>query len=263
MQDKQSIRNPEADPEATDQKYELDLEKHPASDLDEAIQDAVQAVERAGSDQIDEMDDPPGEEVIEEDQPLEDAAAGDRDPETEEAGRSADPAELESLRECLMRTLADFDNYRKRTDREKQELRRLGTFDAVKDFLGVIDNLERALEAGGSVEDLKQGLRMTLRQQEELLRRHGVEKIEAVGKIFDPTLHEAVASKESAEVTEPTVTSELQSGYTIHDRLLRPSMVWVAVPPQARSFEEPVENQECDAGGDREVVEGEIEKVAD
>ena len=86
------------------------------------------------------------------------------------------------------------------------------------------------MESSGSTEDLKQGLKMIVRQQEEILRRHGVERVEAVGQAFDPTVHEAVAREESAEVESPTVTKEMQRGYLLHDRLLRPAMVFVAMP---------------------------------
>ncbi|MEE8525621.1 MAG: nucleotide exchange factor GrpE, partial [Thermoanaerobaculia bacterium] len=152
--------------------------------------------------------------------------------------------------------------YRKRAEREKNTLRQMGTFDVLKDSLGVIDNLERALESGGDVEDLKQGLRLILRQQEEFLRRYGVERIDTEGQLFDPTIHEAVARQELAEVEAPTVVGEFQKGYLFHDRLLRPAMVHVAMPAavaKAAAAEAAEENDESSPeeprSDDREVEE--------
>lgn len=207
--------------------YELDLDEHAPANIDEAIKDAVAAVDR-----VKETEHAAGDA---------EASGAQAESQTGEAPTQAEPerpsssgaelkAETDGLRERLMRTLADFDNYRKRTEREKQTLRRFANFDVFKDFLGVLDNLERAMDSSGSAEDLKQGLKMIVRQHEEILRRHGVERVEAVGKAFDPTVHEAVAREESSEVEQPTVTQEMQRGYLLHDRLLRPAMVFVAMP---------------------------------
>ena len=213
--------------EANENHYELDLEEHAPEDIDAAFQDAVAAVDRAAQDDT---------------APASDDATGSGDAAGGEAVTGADTdtdtetdvsrleVEANRLRERLMRTLADFDNYRKRTEREKQTLRRFANFDVFKDFLGALDNLERAMESAGSAEDLKQGLKMIVRQHEEILRRHEVERIEAVGKPFDPTVHEAVGREERPDLAVPTVTQEMQKGYLLHDRLLRPAMVFVAMP---------------------------------
>ena len=210
--------------EASDIHYELDLDEHAPADIDEAFKDAVAAVDRAK-----DGESPPDADAPPSSDPAPDEAAVSPAPEGGPS-RVELEAETDGLRERLMRTLADFDNYRKRTEREKQSLRRFANFEVFKDFLGVLDNLERAMESSGSTEDLKQGLRMIVRQHEEILRRHGVERVEAVGKTFDPTVHEAVAREESSEVEAPTVTKEMQRGYLLHDRLLRPAMVFVAMP---------------------------------
>ena len=222
-----SVEAPEG--KASENHYELDLDEHAPADIDEAFKDAVAAVDRAK-----EVEHPPADDATD------GSSARDSAPDTAGAARKQQAsdggsseraaAEADGLRERLMRTLADFDNYRKRTEREKQSLRRFANFDVFKDFLGVLDNLERAMESSGSTEDLKQGLRMIVRQHEEILRRHGVERVEAVGRAFDPTVHEAVAREESAKVEGPTVTKEMQRGYLLHDRLLRPAMVFVAMP---------------------------------
>jgi molecular chaperone GrpE len=139
------------------------------------------------------------------------------------------------LRDRAVRTLADFDNFRKRSERERQELKRYALLEPLRELLTVADNLDLALSAQGSAEDLKRGVEMIHRQMQELLRRFGLVEVPAVGQPFDPTQHEAVAREESAEVKAPTVTAELRRGYKMHDRLVRPAMVKVAVPAEAGS----------------------------
>ncbi len=209
----------EPDHDVAENHYELDLDEHAPADIDEVFKDAVAAVDR--SKQVDP--------VIDDTDEIDVKGANDESPDTE-SDRSRLESETSGLRDRLMRTLADFDNYRKRSEREKQAQRRFANFDLFKDFLGVLDNFERAMESSGSMEDLKLGLEMIIRQQQEILRRHGVKRVEATGKPFDPKVHEAVAREESAEVEVPMVTKEMQSGYVLHDRLLRPAMVFVAMP---------------------------------
>lgn len=219
-----------ADREMPDRGYELDLDEHSPVDLDEAIQEAVEAVERAGQPGGDGGEGP------------EDGAAGEAGGESGSAATVS--VEAASLQERLLRTLADFDNYRKRTDREKENLRRLGIIDVMRDALSISDNLARALQSAGGFEDLKQGVRMILRQHEEFLRRHGVEGFESMGERFDPAVHEAVATQPSPEVKEPTVSEELQKGYHFHDRLLRPALVYVAMPAAAPASQPSAEKVE-------------------
>jgi molecular chaperone GrpE len=165
-----------------------------------------------------------------------------------ESGAKADPQgdggggevaklrqEVADLRDRSMRTLADFDNYRKRAERERNELKRYALLDPLREFLTVADNLDLALSAQGSSDDLKRGVEMIHRQMNELLRRFGAVEVPAVGQPFDPTVHEAVAREESADVKSPTVVAELRRGYKMHDRLLRPAMVKVAVPKEGGS----------------------------
>ena len=102
-------------------------------------------------------------------------------------------------------------------------------------MLPVVDNLERALAAGGKVEDLKLGVELTLRQFKDLLRQRGIVEVPAVGEPFDPAVHEAVAREEAADVSVPTVTAEMQRGYSLHGKLLRPALVRVAMPVEAES----------------------------
>ena len=198
--------------------FELDVDGETELDVEAAAREALAAVEAR--------------------------EAGERDAralEAEAAGGSPDDdvaalqAELADLRDRSIRTLADFENYRRRSEREREDLRRFAVGDALRDVLPVVDNLERALAAGGAVEDLKLGVELTLRQFKDVLRQRGMAEVPAVGEPFDPTVHEAGAREEGADVTVPTVTSELQRGYTLHGRLLRPALVKVAMPVEAES----------------------------
>lgn len=184
---------------------ELDLDGD--QDLESAMRDAVAAVEGVTGG----------------------AAASSGDEATEVAKLRREVADL---RDRSMRTMADFDNFRKRSERERQDAKRYALLEPLRDFLSVVDNLERALSAEGSAEDLKRGVEMTLRQFQDQLRRHGVREVQAEGTAFDPAVHEAVQRQEDPTVERPTVAAELQRGYMIHDRLLRPAMVKVAVPAE-------------------------------
>lgn len=197
--------------ESDEQEYEL--ESMETGDLDDAMREALDAVERS-------------QEHLTEAQGADEAVADDG-----EGGDLADlEAELAELRDRSVRTLADFDNYRKRVARERREERRYAVAELAQDILAVVDNLERALGSEGSAEDLKQGVGMIHRQLDAILARHGVQKVAALGEPFDPALHEAVMRIEDEEIDEPRVRDELQSGYVLHERLLRPAMVKVAVP---------------------------------
>lgn len=152
------------------------------------------------------------------------------------AGNDAPSAEMDrlqeevgNLRDRLLRTLADFDNFRKRAERERDEQRRYAGTEVLRDVLPVVDNLERALESNGDNDEMTEGVELILRQVLDMLRRHGVVRVEAQGQAFDPGVHEAVSRQESEEVDVPTVSEELQAGYVLKDRLLRPAMVVVTV----------------------------------
>lgn len=138
--------------------------------------------------------------------------------------------ELEDLRDRSLRTLADYENYRKRVERERTESRRYAGFEVLRELLDVVDNLERAVAAPGSVDEVKQGVELILKQLHDLLRRSGVRPVPAMGEPFDPNMHEAVSRDQDATVDRPTVTAEHQPGFWMHERLLRPAVVSVAMP---------------------------------
>ncbi len=144
--------------------------------------------------------------------------------------------ELESLQDRYMRLAAEFDNYKKRLEREKEEFLRFANESLIKELLPVIDNLERALSHSedSDVESLVKGIEMTLKDFLRCLNRYGVSPIECIDKPFDPNLHQAIVQKEALDKEPNTVVEEMQKGYLMNDRLLRPSMVAVSVRPKEK-----------------------------
>ena len=137
-------------------------------------------------------------------------------------------SELASTKDAFQRTLAEYDNYRKRTAKEKTENFALGKMQAVTTLLPVLDTLEFALNAPCQDESYKKGIEMVMNQAMNAFNAMGVEKIEAVGKEFDPNFHAAVMQEESEEFESGFVTKELQKGYKMGDKVIRPSTVAVA-----------------------------------
>ena len=139
-------------------------------------------------------------------------------------------AEKDELMQTLVRRQADFDNYRKRIDRERQEDRRHGTGRLVEDLLPVLDAFERALKAHDdpAYGEYRKGLELIYRQLWETLARHGLERIAAAGKPFDPHYHQAIERVESNEHPDGTVLEVMQDGFVFHGRVIRPSMVRVS-----------------------------------
>lgn len=132
----------------------------------------------------------------------------------------------------LLRLSAEFENYKKRASRELSDFRKFANEAIIKDLLGVIDNLERALTSAvdqeGSVGSIAEGVELTLKEILKILERNGVTVIAAEGETFDPTYHQAVMQQEAPDQPPNTVVQELQKGYLLHNRLLRPSMVAVS-----------------------------------
>jgi molecular chaperone GrpE len=138
--------------------------------------------------------------------------------------------EKDALQDRLLRTAAEFDNYRKRVERDRRDQADAVSADALADLLPIIDDLERALQAPttGDVDSFRKGVELIHRQMLELLRKRGVKPIETVGADFDPRFHESVMSESSPDHREGEVIQELRRGYVLGDRLLRPAMVKVA-----------------------------------
>ncbi|WP_437676420.1 nucleotide exchange factor GrpE [Sorangium sp. So ce131] len=140
-------------------------------------------------------------------------------------------AEAARLREQLLRTAADFDNFRKRSRREAEDAQRRGRETILKDLLPVFDNLERAAshaEGAPDVKSVADGIRIVLKQFVDTLERMGIKRIAAVGKPFDPSVHEAIQQIDSTEHPAGVVIAEVQPGYMLGDYLIRAAMVVVS-----------------------------------
>jgi len=139
-------------------------------------------------------------------------------------------AKAEELKDQLLRSRAEFENFRKRTAREVERIRKTATESVIHDLLPVLDNLELALEhAEDAVGPIADGIKMVLKQLLGVLERNGLEPIEALGRPFDPKVHEAISEIESAEVPKDNVAQEFQRGYTLGGQILRPSKVVVSL----------------------------------
>jgi molecular chaperone GrpE len=145
-------------------------------------------------------------------------------------------AEKNALYEKLIWRQAEFENYRKRVERERGELYQHGRDDVLLQFLPVVDNFERALSSletsEGDAEALRHGVELIHKQFKDALSKFGLEAVEAVGQTFDPHVHEAVTTEATDKHKENTVIQEFQRGYRIGDRLLRPAKVKVAASPE-------------------------------
>jgi molecular chaperone GrpE len=168
----------------------------------------------------------PDELVAELDEPKTDAAPAAPAPEAS--------AELAELKDRYLRLGADFDNFRRRTLKERQDLLNYGSENLIKELLPIVDNLERAVEHGrkeeqrGDSDNLLQGIELTHRSVMQLLTRQGVTEIQALGQPFDPQIHEAVRRVAKTDKPAGSVVEVYQKGYMLKDRMLRPAMVAVA-----------------------------------
>ncbi|WP_438503767.1 nucleotide exchange factor GrpE [Corallococcus exiguus] len=142
-----------------------------------------------------------------------------------------------------IRSAADLENYRKRAQKEKEDVQKFGVEKLLKDLLPVVDNMDRALDAASKSPDFdsfQKGVAMTRKSFEDSLGRHGVKGFSAKGQPFDPRLHEAIQQVESAEVPAGHVLFEVTRGFHLNDRLVRPAMVVVARAPEVVAAPEPV-----------------------
>ncbi len=144
--------------------------------------------------------------------------------------------EIHKLKEEYLRQLADKENLRKRLEREKSEFYDYALSELLKELLVIIDNFERALESQDQVngKSFREGIEMIYKQYRDLLLKQGVTPIEIKEKKFDPQFHQAFATEESEEVDEPEIGEELQRGYMLYNRLLRPALVKVIVPKKGK-----------------------------
>jgi len=192
------------------------------------------------------LDEPPVEHVV-----ADDAADGDEDlildfdGEDDDASTGVLDRSLQEERARLVRLQADFENYKKRVEREREADQRQASARLVDRLLPVLDNFERAIQISQGDADpssFQNGVQLIFRQLIEELRKEGLEAVDTVGEPFDPAVHEAVATAANEDLPHHTIIEEMQRGYTLHGRLLRPALVRVSVLPG---------QEEPDAAGER------------
>jgi molecular chaperone GrpE len=221
---------------AEDRKGELHKKRtddtHNGEISSEEIENTVSEIEQAGHGRGDETE---GREA-----PGEKATAGD-------AGTDALAGDLETARreakenyDKYLRSAAEFDNYRKRIQKETEEARRFANEELIKALIPVVDNLERAIihvEEGSDSGPLLDGVKMIHKQFMDVLAKHGVEQVVAIGKPFDPNFHQALMQVKTNDAPPNTVVSEVTKGYLLSGRLIRPSMVGVSVAGEKQGAE--------------------------
>jgi len=140
-------------------------------------------------------------------------------------------AEKADLKDRLLRALADFDNFRRRAERDRSDYVQFAAMEMVRDLIPILDDFRRALKVETADKEYAKGIELIDQRLFETLKKAGLEPIEAAGKPFDPNLHQAVDRVQSEELPDQTVLEEYQSGYNFKGKLLRPAMVKVAVKP--------------------------------
>jgi molecular chaperone GrpE len=138
-------------------------------------------------------------------------------------------AEKADLQDRLLRQIAEFDNFRRRTERDRVEFYQSAAAGVVRDLLPVLDDFERALQVKTADENYAKGVELIYNRLSETLKKLGLEPVESLGRPFDPNLHEAIGRVESTDAEDGTVIGEMQKGYNFKGKLLRPSWVQVAV----------------------------------
>jgi molecular chaperone GrpE len=170
---------------------------------------------------------PPSDDLSDQASSVEAAGAGNRDEELQKL-----KAERDTLLDRLARLQAEFENARKRALREQHEFREFAVADAIKALLPVLDSFDRALQMPAGKSDLRNGIELIHKQLHDALQKLGVRVVEAKGEQFDPHLHDAVEMVDTSEADDHEVLEELQRGYKLKERLLRPAMVKVARNPK-------------------------------
>ncbi len=206
----------------------------------------------------------------EETSPSEEAEAGTEGTGEEKASSEAEVADLKGkleaavaekagLQDRVVRLMADFDNFRKRVKREKSDLIQFGNEALLRDFLPIVDNIERILTYSfqeGNWKSFQEGIELVLAEIHKTFSKYGVEPIEALGKPFDPNLHEAMQRCETDEAAPNTVVEVLQKGYLYRGRLLRPALVVVAVQPESAPEASAPEGDDGGPGDPKEGAPG-------
>ena len=162
-------------------------------------------------------------------------AQAEAEPQTSRTEIEQLKGERDQLLDRLARLQAEFENARKRSERERLEFRDYATGNVVEQFLPVVDNFELALKSGGNAEQLRHGVELIVKQFEEILRQLQVNSIPTVGEAFDPRIHEALGSVERDYMPDQHVAEEIRRGYKLRERLLRPALVRVVHNPNQKA----------------------------
>jgi len=158
-------------------------------------------------------------------------AATEEQPDQLRAERDALKAERDEMKDLLLRRQAEFDNFRRRTEKERSEYLQYAGMEMVKDLLPILDDFERAFKVEGATPEYVKGMEMIYNRTFETLKKLGLEPIGTAGETFDPHLHQAVERVETPDAEEGVIMGEFQRGYRFKGKLLRPAMVRVAVRP--------------------------------
>jgi molecular chaperone GrpE len=205
-------------------KQKTELTEVDSPELEEAVRDENEA----SLDPAAELPAPTAEEELAAGQ----AEAGVAEEATEQTELGQLKTERDQLLDRLARLQAEFENARKRAERERAEFREFVTGQAIEQFLPVLDNFELALKSTGSAHQLRSGVNLIVKQMEEILDEMQVKAVPAVGEAFDPHIHEAMGTVERDDVPDQHVAEEVRRGYKIRGRLLRPALVRVAHNPK-------------------------------
>jgi molecular chaperone GrpE len=231
---------------------------------DDVIQQALKAVEkRTKGEGAEAQEEAPAAEAAEAGAPAEESAgasdAKDQEIESLKAqlelsmGRGRELMQkLKDEHEKLLRAVADLENFKKRAQKEKEEVQKFGSEKLLKDMLPVFDNFDRALEHATTAADFdsfKKGVEMIRKQFEDALGKHGVKSFSAKGELFDPTRHEAMSAAETTDMPPNHVFAEVLRGFTLNDRLVRPALVVVSRAPEKPAAPAAPANDAAPEGG--------------
>ena len=212
--------------------------------MDEAMEEALASVDRVEAESTQPADsgivDPSDATEIPVELDDEDVIAVNAD---EVVDADAGGADMASMKEQLLRLAADFENFRKRAHRDQEALRKFGIEQVMRGLLPVIDNLTRALEHSDE-SPFSDGVKMVAKQFSDTLAEHGVKSFKSVGDVFDPELHEAMGQAPTEDAIPGTVFQEMETGFMLHDRLLRPAKVLVAMKPESPQAAEDTQPEE-------------------
>ena len=179
------------------------------------------------SDDAKKMDEVLEEEVIEETSEVCEDAEADEEAEAQAEEKEANP-EDEALNERYLRLMADFQNFKRRTEKEKGDIYAFANEKIIGELLNVIDNFERAMASGNAEDNFYKGMEMILKQLLGVIEKAGASEIKALGEDFDPNFHNAIMMEDSTEYESGKVTGVLQKGYVLNNKVIRPAMVKVA-----------------------------------